>query len=367
MADKVRVGVIGVGQIGKSHLREYQGVPEVEVVAIADVNEAELGRVAETYQIRNVYTDFRELLRRDDIEAVDVCLHNNFHAPVSIEAMRAGKHVYCEKPIAGSHADGKAMVDASIETGRMLHIQLGMLYSRETRVAKHLIDEGQLGHLYHARSTGHRRRGRPFVDGYGTQFFVNKETASGGALYDMGIYHISQMLYLLNQPQVLRISGKIFQETEMDAKRRAESNYNVEELGMGFVKMADGVVLDIIEAWAIHLNPFEGSYIAGSKGGIRLNPFSYHTTLSDVPFDMTANLGDINFRWHALRDREDAYDSSPKHWACALQGEVPLLPTASLALQTMLISEGIYLSDALGREVTAEEVAEESRSTAVRV
>lgn len=119
------------------------------------------------------------LLKRDDIEAVDVCLHNNFHAPMSIAAMEAGKHVYCEKPIAGSYRDGAAMLKAARATGKMLHIQLSTLYTQETKAAKILIDGGKLGKLYHARSTGFRRRGRPFVDGYGTTAFTQKATASG--------------------------------------------------------------------------------------------------------------------------------------------------------------------------------------------
>lgn len=187
-----RIAIIGAGQIGKHHLNEYHRVGGADIVAICDINEAEARRVAEENQIPHVYADFRELLKRDDIEAVDVCLHNNFHAPVSIAAMEAGKHVYCEKPIAGSYRDGAAMLEAARATGKMLHIQLATLYTKETKAAKILIDGGKLGKLYHARSTGFRRRGRPFVDGYGTTAFTQKATASGGALYDMGVYHISR-------------------------------------------------------------------------------------------------------------------------------------------------------------------------------
>lgn len=367
MAEPVNVGVIGVGLIGKHHLEEYAGISDARVVAVADINAEEARRVGERFGVPNVYSDFRALLARDDIAAVDVCLHNNLHAPVVLAALAAGKHVYCEKPIAGSYADGRAMVEAAEAAGRMLHVQLATLYSRETKTAKHLLDLGRLGRVFYARSTGHRRRGRPFVDGYGAPFFVKKETASGGALIDMGVYHISQLLYLLGGPAPQRISGRVFQEMDMDAARREQSGYNVEELGLGFVQLEGGIALEIAEAWAIHLGSFEGSYVVGSQGGIRLNPFSFHTTLDDVPFDLTADLGGLDTRWHRLREDQDAYDSSTRHWVAALQGRVPLLPTARIALQTMLISEGIYLSDRLGREVTAEETAAASRSTALKV
>lgn len=364
---KIRIGIVGVGQIGKSHLKEYATIPDVELVAAADVDAAELQRVALEYRIPHTYANFRELLQRDDLDAVDVCLHNNFHAPIAIAALEAGKSVYCEKPMAGSYADALAMMAAAGRCGRKLHIQLSTLYAPETKFARHLIHEGRLGRVYHARSTGYRRRGRPFVDGYGTASFVKKETAGGGALYDMGVYHISQMLYLLGTPAIERISGKIYQETAMDSGRRASSGYNVEELAVAIVRLAGGVTLDIIEAWAIHLNAFEGSSIVGSDGGIRLQPFSFHSNLGDLETDSSFNLNQTDWRWHQLRENENVYDSSQRHWVAALQGRVELLPTAQIALQTMLVSEGIYLSDRLGREVTPEEVKSHSQSTAVKV
>jgi len=275
--------------------------------------------------------------------------------------------VYCEKPIAGSYIDGKAMLETAAACDRKLSIQLATLFRSETKVAKRLIDAGRLGRIYHARSTGFRRRGRPFVDGYGTDNFVKKEIASGGALFDMGVYHIANMLYLLDLPPVERVTGKIYQETGMDAGRRASSGYNVEELGMGFVRFAGGATLDLIESWAIHLDPFEGSYIVGSEGGIRLDPFSYHTTLDDVEMDATFALAGAERRWHSLKETEEAYDSPQHHWIAALQGKVDLLPTHEVALQTMLISEAIFLSDAMGREVTVEEVEEKSTSTALKL
>ena len=131
--------------------------------------------------------------------------------------------------------------------------------------------------------------------------------------------------------------------------------------------MAGGMTLDLIESWAIHMNGFEGSSIMGSKGGIRLEPFSFHTTLADMEMNATFELDSVDWRWHQLRENEDAYDSPQAHWIAVQQGRVDLLPTAETALATMLISEGIYLSDKLGREVTRDEVLEHSVSTAIKL
>jgi len=376
MGRKVRIGIVGAGLIGKFHLRNYAQLEDAEIVAICDVNEAEARRVAEEFGIPNVYADFREMLKRDDIEAVDVCLHNNLHAPVTIAAFQAGKDVYCEKPIAGSYKDGETMIQAAEQYGRKLHVQLATLYRKETKAARALIEDGTLGKLFHARATGHRRRGRPFIDGYGTPAFLSKEVAAGGALIDMGVYHIAQLLYLLDTPAVSRVSGKGYREMDQDPVRSQQAKFDVEEVGLGFIKFENGASMDIYEAWSIHLGSIEGCTIVGNKGGIRLPaysdqsvlaPFSYHTTISDIDFNCTANLDEMETRWSRLKENYDAYQSSQHHWIAALQGRVELLPTAHIALQTMLISEGIYLSDSMGREVDASEIKEHSRSTAIQL
>ena len=246
-----------------------------------------------------------------------------------------------------------------------LSIQLDTLFSWEVRAAKVLVEQGWLGKPYHARSVGFRRRGRPFVDGYGSAPFVQKRNSGGGALYDMGVYHIASLLYLLGNPAVLRVSGKVCQETQMDEARRKTSGYDVEELGLGFIRLAGGITLDIIEAWAIHLDGMQGSTLLGDKGGIRLDPFGFFQNLGDLDLDTKIDLDAFARRTRDLRAGTDPGESSQQHWVRALLGRVDLLPTAELALNTMLISEAIYLSDRLEREVTAEEVIQASGSMAV--
>ena len=364
MSEQVKLGIIGNGQIGTKHVERWQKIPGVKLVALCDIVIEKAERLAKQYDVPHTFKWFRELLAMDEIDAVDVCLHNNKHAPVSIAAMEAGKHVYCEKPLAGSYVDAKAMVDASQRTGRMLSMQLGSLFSKETKAAKRLIDDGHLGKCYYAKSSFYRRRGRPYVDGYGTEFFVQKDVAGGGAFYDMGVYHIAQVLYLLGSPDVLTVSGATHQEIDMYEHRRQEGKYSVEELGVGLVRLEGGVTFFIEEAWAIHLDGTDGSKIAGSKGGVSLSPFAFHTTLSDMELDATLDLGGAETRLGRVFPETAAYKSPQHHWAAVLKGEVALLPTKEIGLKTMLISEGVYLSQRLRREVTPQEVLDNSVSTA---
>lgn len=361
----VRIGVIGTGQIGRSHLKAYAEIPEAHVVAVADPRDDARAAIQSEFGIPAGYADYREVLARDDIDAVDICVHNNKHAPLTIAALAAGKHVYCEKPMAATWRDAADMVAAAARHDRRLHIQLAQLYSAETRAARRLIREGRLGRVYHARSYGHRRRGRPYVDGYGAPAFVDRAISGGGALCDMGIYHLTQILHLLDNPAVLTVSGLTHQEIPMDESRRTFSRYSVEEFAVGLARLAGGISFAIEESWAVHHEGGEASKIYGSEGGLRFNPLVYYSSPADIPGNTTFDLNATDTRWRACDPLAVWHTSSARHWIGGLLGLVPPLPTAAYALNAALITEGIYLSQQLGREVTADEIRQRSASSAI--
>ncbi len=357
MSDKIRIALIGTGQIGTRHLERYAKIEDAEVVAICDLREDYARSLAAQFNVPDVYADYREMLARDDIDAVDVCLHNRLHRPVAIDVLEAGRHCYCEKPMSWTYADARAMYEAAQRTGRKLHIQLGTIYQNEARAAKRIIDEGHLGQIYFAKTIHYRRRGRPFVDGYGTPAFVNTATSGGGAMLDMAVYHISLILYLLGNPTPETISGATYQMLEnMYPGRREEARYNVEELGMAYIRLAGGISLMMEEAWAIQSDNPANDQIMGSRGGLRVDPLTYFTTLADLEMDGTFDVKQGLWRWEQCDPLQAHYSESQRHWVAALQGKVPLIDTAGVALNTALITEGVYLSGHLGREVTRAEI-----------
>ena len=144
-----------------------------------------------------------------------------------------------------------------------------------------------LGDVYFAKAIHYRRRGRPWVDGYGSAAFVNTGTSGGGAMLDMAVYHIARVVWLLGNPDLISVSGKTYQEIDMYADRRASGKYDVEELGMGFIRMAGGVTFMMEESWAIQANDPNDDRIYGSKGGLRVDPLEFYTTLADMELDGT--------------------------------------------------------------------------------
>ncbi len=376
---EIRVALIGTGVISKQHMERYGKIPNAKVVAACDIDKEKLEAWGEKYQVKDLYTDYRELLKRDDIDAVDVCLHNNLHVPMALEVLRAGKHCYCEKPMAGSYADAKLLYEEAKKTGKELSIHLDFLFRPQSRVARKMVEDGELGHVYHARSVGLRRCMRPGLDVPPPAFshdFITKQWAGHGALYDMGVYHISQLLYILGVPQLERVTGRTYQEVAFHEKPASQAGMEVEELGVGLATYKNGLTLDILESWAIHMDEFGPAFLVGSKGGLKLTEdvvrgntvpgLKFLTTKGNANVDIDLRVGE-NAMYQAYQDPSQRFwEDDQACWIAYLAGEIPQrYDTAWLALQTMLVSEGIFLSGQLGREVTAQEIEALSPSIAV--
>lgn len=352
MSDKLKVGIIGTGIIGKSHVRGYQSMrDDVEIVAVADIDESEARRVAQEHDIPHVFSDFRDLLRIDEIDSVDVCLPNFLHAPVTIAALEAGKHVYCEKPMAKTGPEAIAMYEAAQRTGKKLSVQMATVFTKETRTAKRLIEADALGNVYYVKTSHYRRRGRPYVDGYATPHFVQREKAGGGTLLDTAIYNMARMVYLLDNPEIETVTASTFQELDMDEGRRKDSGYDVEELGTGFVRFKGGITMFVEEAWAANMDGGEGDRIMGSKGGIRLNPFTFYTDLYGMDADVTFDIDAYERRMRSLGYRGDGYESSQQHVVWSLLGRVEMIDTGAIGLTVARITEAMYQSAEQQKEI----------------
>ena len=120
MDKKIKIGIIGVGSISEAHLLAYQNIPEVEIYAFCDINEKRLKEMGERYGVTRLFTDKDEMLALPEIDAVSVCTWNSQHAPCSIAALKAGKHVICEKPMAMNTAEAEEMKKAAEESGSFL-------------------------------------------------------------------------------------------------------------------------------------------------------------------------------------------------------------------------------------------------------
>ncbi len=148
MEKKLRLGIIGGGSFADIHLDGISKVPNAEVVAICDPDTEKTQKYAEKYLIPNQYTDYRELLARDDIDAVTLPLPDQVHKEITIAALRAGKHVLCEKPMALNLDECKEMIKVARETGKQLMVGQVGRYTPAFVEAKRLLEEGVIGELF---------------------------------------------------------------------------------------------------------------------------------------------------------------------------------------------------------------------------
>lgn len=175
-------------------------------------------------------------------------------------------------------------------------------------------------------------------------------------MLDMAVYHLSLINWLIDNPPLKTVSGSIYQKTGMYEERRKSSGYDVEELGIGLVRYENGITLFLEEAWAIHMDAACGARVMGARGGVCVEPFGYFTTMSDMEMNATVDIGSFERRWHSCDPTAAGFDSPQHNWVYGLLGKIEMIDTAAIALKTAQITEGIYKSAKLGKEVAAEDI-----------
>ncbi len=402
--NKIRVGIIGTGMIANRHMTIYTHCPNAEVVAIAEIRPDVLKAFGDKYGIpeENRYADFREMLKRDDLDTIDVCVHNNLHASVSIAVMKAGYDCYCEKPMAATYADGKMMIDAAKKLGRKFHVQISSLMTSQTRVARDMIANGDLGNLYYVNLTyvSHRRRPGYDLPMFTTDFYT-KKWAGHGASIDLGVYAISQLLYVCGMPKLKSVSGFATRGLEYDDRLITNpEGFTVEDLSCALAKFENGLNMQLLMTGAANIDDHVKTYILGSKGGLELfrtdmggGVFARAPKGKPVPPDMKhpeltfygdyAKDGrdmkvDLNVWDNSLIDARvhpeiSLYDDNQVMWLAYKEGVMgdgedgrpARYNTPEIALEFLKLTDGMFLSSELGREVTADEIVGLSKSMAV--
>lgn len=259
--NKLKVGVIGCGSIAiHRHLPEYAANESVEIVAVCDVVEERANQVAEEYGGK-AYTNYEELLVGEEVDAVSICLPNYLHAPVSIAASQAGKHVLCEKPMATSIKEAEDMIEAAKRNGKKLMIGHNQRFIRSHEKAKELIASGELGKIYSFRTAfGHGGPEGWSVDGRESWFF-NKDEAFIGAMGDLGVHKTDLIRYILGE-EIVQVGG--FVETN------AKKDTDVDDNAVCVLKTESGIIGTLAASWAYTTSEDNSTVIYGEKGILRL-------------------------------------------------------------------------------------------------
>jgi len=283
--EKIKVAVVGCGSIANGeHIPAYAKNGNAELKFFCDIIPERADNAAEEYGGKAVY-DYHELLG-EDIDAVSVCTHNDMHAPISIDFMRAGKDVLCEKPAARTLPEALAMQRAAHETGRILSIGVVNRFGAYNNLVKQMVERGDLGEVFHVYASFRGHRGIPGIGGD----FTNKAISGGGSLIDIGVHYLDLILYCCGEPKPLTASGEAFCRLGKNIKdyiylsmwasrtKEIEGVFDVDDSVTGLVRTA-GPVISFNGAWAQNIGENE-SFIdfMGDKGGIRLKYFDRELT-----------------------------------------------------------------------------------------
>ena len=274
----IKVGVIGCGTIANAaHIPSYMNNPQVEIKYFCDIIPERAQAAVEKYGCGIAVVDYHDVISDPEITAISVCTPNNVHAPITIDALHAGKHVLCEKPAARTFAEVETMMAAQRETGNILVIGVVNRFNDAVRRIKAYIDEGRLGTVHHVYVSFRQHRSIPGLGGA----FTTKAIAGGGVLIDWGVHYLDIVMYCCGDPAPRTVSGETFSKLGCDIHSyvykdmwagppKLDGVYDVEESITGLVR-TEGPVISFNGAWAQNIGEKE-CYIdfMGDKAGIRL-------------------------------------------------------------------------------------------------
>ncbi len=335
---KLGIGIIGTGGISNAHADGYLKAPkDVKILAVADIIENKARDAAKRWGAKHVFTDYREMLKIEEIDAVSVCTYNVAHCQPTIDSLKAGKHVIVEKPMAVNTQEAYAMVQTAEESGKILMVAMKWRFRPEILAAKRAVDEGLLGKIYYAEAIGWQNRGIPG----GT--FIKRDTAGGGGLMDNGVYNLDSILYIMGHPKPLSISGSLgaYFGNRPDVPWKPEE-FSVDDYAVSLVRLEGDITLIFGHAWAINFDEYWQMKIAGTEGGFQLQPFKIvHGGYKDLK-DVTPEK---------LPEGSSDIDYEIKQFVHAIKENLPSPVPGDKFLYTNIIFDGIYESARLGREV----------------
>ena len=274
---KLKVGIIGTGWIAEAHIKEYNEMPDVEVVAMADLIPGKAEKFKETWNVPGevrFYPSHKEMLDNEELDAVSICTYNATHAECTIYALEKGVNVLLEKPMTVTLEEAAEIVKAEKKSGKIVSVGFQPRLDANMQMIKKIVESGELGEIYYIQTGGGRRRGIP------NSTFIEKRTAGIGALGDIGCYSLDMVLNAIGYPTPKTISAyksDFFGTNPMYNNPADAARFNVDDFAAAFIRLEpgefgdkNGIIVDFRIAWAMHVDTPGDTIIFGKKGALRI-------------------------------------------------------------------------------------------------
>lgn len=329
----VKIGIVGVGWISQVvHLPILTRLHEGQVVAVCDRDRSRVRLVAEKFGIPNVYTDLGRMLDQEELSAIVVATSTDAHKEVTLEALRRGKDVLVEKPIARTYAEAVTMAEAAKAADRVLMVGMNHRFRPDTMLLKSFLTEKEIGKIVYTRASWLRKQSS------NSAWLTQKERSGGGVLLDLGIVLLDITFWLMDYPSVKKVSSVHFRE-------RTRS---VEDTALVNITMKNGSMLGFEVSWSMSVpDELYSCQIYGTAGSASLNPFRIHKELHGNVVNLTPAKLEPPQTWY-----KRSYENELKHFLGAVNRLHPVISTADEAVQRMRVLDALYRSARTGREVT---------------
>ena len=351
----IKVGIIGCGGIANGkHMPSLAKVKDCEMVAFCDIVPERAEQAAKEFgtPAAKVYTDYKELLADPEIEVVHVCTPNRSHSFITVDALHAGKHVMCEKPMAINSAEAKKMLDAAKETGKKLSIGYQCRFRDDAQYMKKEAENGTFGDIYYAKATAIRRRAVPT---WGV--FLNEYEQGGGPLIDIGTHALDLTLWMMDNYKPKYCVGTTYHKLNKQTETGNAwgdwdtENFTVEDSAFGFVVMENGATIVLESAWA--LNTLEvreaKTAICGTLAGADMNDgLRINGIRNGRQYVLTPNFKAGGVAFNEGTKGESPADCEERLWIEAVRNDTEPLTKPEQSYVVTRILEGIYESSRTG-------------------
>ena len=361
---KLKIGIIGTGWIAESHIQSYKNMPDVEIVAAADLIPGKAEAFMKRFGVEGVrfYPSHKEMIDNEkDLDGVSVCTYNTAHAVPTIYALEHGINVLLEKPFSVTLDEAIEMMRAEKKSGKILSIGFQPRGDENMKMIKKIVQSGVLGDIYYIQTGGGRRRGIP------NSTFIEKSTGGIGALGDIGCYSLDVVLTAIGYPKPLTVTGyksdffgtnpkyatpDRFHTAEENAKR-----FSVDDFAAAFVRLEGGIILDFRIAWAMHPDTSGDTIIYGKEGALRIPSTECWNGTFDKPMTIYHDVAgsQVETVVPLIPSRGPGlFDKKIRSFLDAIKYNKPAPVPTSEILYNQAIIDGICKSADLGREIEIE-------------
>lgn len=355
-----KVAVIGAGGMLQYHAGGFQD-GGAELVAICDMNETAANAAAKEWNISNVFTDVEKMLAATDADAVSIIVPNKFHAPLAIQCLNAGKHVFCEKPPALNASEVEEMIAAAKAAGKHLMFNFNNRARPESYAMMKMIEDGTIGKINSAQAKWIRRTGIPGFGGW----FTTKALSGGGPLIDL-LHMVDLAMFFMGYPEPAHVLGQTFSDFIDNKEFKgpwgipdvADGTTDVEAAAHGFVTFKTGQVLTMQVSWAEMIKREEVSVVfQGSKAGGKVERLFGSDGLDETAIDTCEIYVQENGKSvDKTIDVEECEDMGRRRSAAnfigTIEGTEKPLNTPDQALALMKTIDALYQSAQSGKPVS---------------